>query len=153
MKRTLNIKGRTGTYDAPSFLLSENEDLQIAFNFKDEIRVGRFRVVAKHGSAGKRTYTLKKGEAITLPAAWLKAGGTEHVELSLAFLNVAETAVVKSDYQIEPLKVESIDGDFAFTATVQELFTRQATQEEKLIALEKRVTEYETNGVELTPEE
>ena len=152
MKRTITIKGRTGVYDEPFFLLSQNEDLTISFNFQDEIHLRSFRAVVRHGIAGKRIYTIRKGEDITLPAEWLNAGGADFVEISLVLLNSDGTAVVKSDYAIEPLKVSSIDGDFEYTAQLQEILGKIDKQEERFKILEKRVQEYESNGVELTAE-
>lgn len=151
MERKITIKGRTGIFDFPSFLLSENESLKIKLDLTDEFRVGRFRFVVRHGEQ-KKTFTLAKDEPIELLPEWLKQSG-ENLEFSLVFLNETATAVLKDDYEIEPLKMETIDGNFAFTAQVQEFIAKQKQQDERLAALEKRVEEYETNGVELVPEE
>lgn len=147
MERVLTIKGRTGLFDVPSFILCENENLRIKFNLKDEIRVGRFRVVVRHGEQ-KQVFTLAKSEAIELTSEWLKRS-LENVDFSLVFLNATETAVLKDDYQIEPLKIETLDGNFTFSGLVQELMERQEAQERALSLLTKRVEEYETNGIEL----
>lgn len=151
MIRTITIKGRTGLFDVPSFLLSENDDLKIKFDFKDELRVGRFRVVVRHGEE-KQVFTLAKAEPIELRAEWLK-NSSENVEFSLVMLNATETAVIKDDYQIEPLKLETVDGNFTFSGLVQKLVERQEEQERALSLLTKRVEEYETNGIELAFED
>ena len=151
MIRTITIKGRTGLFDVPSFLLSENDDLKIKFDFKDELRVGRFRVVVRHGEE-KQVFTLAKTEPIELRAEWLK-NSPENVEFSLVLLNATETAVIKDDYQIEPLKLETVDGNFTFSGLVQKLVERQDAQERALSLLAKRVEEYETNGIELAFED
>lgn len=157
MERTITITGRTGLFDIPSFLFSENEDLSIRFDFKNEIRFKRFRVVVKHG-AQKYAFTLAKREAIKLPAEWLKLS-EENLEFSLLLLNDKETAVIKSDYQIEPLKMEKIDGNFSFTATVQDIYARLdkmgadlSTTNERMAKAEAKLKEFEDEGVPLITE-
>lgn len=158
MERILTIKGRTGLFDSPSFILSENESLQIKFDLKDEIRVGRFRVVVKHGEQ-KLVFTLSKTEPIILPAEFLKQS-KENVEFSLVFLNATATAVLKDDYNIEPLKVETVEGNFAFTAQLQAYEQRQEAFEERLNgfmeqleAFKGKLNEFEDSGVPLLFEE
>lgn len=150
MTRTLKLKGRTGLFDVPSFIVTENEVLKIRIQ-SDEPRKGRFRLTIRHGNL-KRTYTLSKGETIELSPEWLKKNA-ENLDFSLAFLDPAETYVVKDDYQIEPLKMETLDGNFTFTAQLQEILRRQDEQEEKITALAEKLAEFETNGVELIPQE
>lgn len=159
MKRIITVNSREGRFFEPSFILSENEDLEIVFRFPNEIRVGRYRVVVKHGK-NKRTYTLGDEKTIVLPAQWLKENGTENVEFSLAFLNLSETAVIKDDYLIEPLKIQNIDGNFAFTPIIADLLDRterlQKLYEEELAAKKEifeKLKGYVDNGIEIPLEE
>lgn len=146
MTRTLKLKGRTGLFDVPSFIVTENEVLKIRIQ-SDEPRKGRFRLTIRHGNL-KRTYTLSKGETIELSPEWLKENA-ENLDFSLAFLDPAETYVVKDDYQIEPLKMETLDGNFTFTAQVQEILRRQDEQEEMIHIIKEKLEDYEENGVPL----
>lgn len=151
MKRVLTVKDRTGTFDIPSFLMTENDSLQIKLEIKNELRLGRFRLVVRHGEQ-KRAFTLSQDETIELCSGWLSKS-TENLEFSLVYLNATETAVLKDDYMIEPLKMESINGNFAFTALLQEIETRQNEQERRIVALEEKIKEYENEGVPLVFEE
>ena len=64
MKRTITLTGRTGRLDVPSFTLAENETLTVTFNIVNEIRVGRYIVVVRHGSALKKTFALSSDNSI-----------------------------------------------------------------------------------------
>ena len=145
MTRILTIDGRTGLFDSPSFLLSENESLKIKLHFKDEILTGRFRLVVKQGEF-KKTFSLSKNEEIELLPAWLTKGG-ESLEFSLVFLNATETAVIKDDYQIEPLKLETVNGNFVFSALVQNIIAEQKRQAEILSEMQEKLNQYEDEGV------
>ena len=147
MIRTLTVKGRTGLFDTPSFLVSENESLTIKIKIVDEIRVGKFRLIVKHGEHSKQ-YTLDKTDEITLNPVWLKMSG-ENLEFSLVFVDASETQVLKNDYQIEPLKLETINGNFMFTAWLQEIERKQKELDERLILAEEKLKAYESEGVPL----
>ena len=139
MERKITINGRTGLFDIPSFLLSENESLKIKIGLTNEFRVGRFRVIVRHGER-KKTFTLAKDEPIELTSEWLKQSG-ENIEFSLVFLNKTATAVLKDDYEIEPLKMETIGGNFSFTAQVQEFMAKQKQQDDCISDLKKELAE------------
>ena len=147
MTRILKMKGRTGLFDTPSFIVTENESLKIKLVFEDEMRIGRIRLIVRHG-ARKKTFTLFKNEEIELPSEWLKESG-ENLDFSLALLDATESAVIKDDYQIEPLKIERIGGNFEFVAIVQALVAKQAEQDARMDELEKRISEFEESGVPL----
>jgi len=160
MERKITIKGRTGLFDVPSFSLSENEELKIVFEFPEEIRFGRYRVVTVHGTAPKKTFVLSSDKHIELSADWLNEGGTENIEFSLELLNANGTVVIKNDYCIEPLIVSRADGDFTFSAAVQRLqdsieCLEKALAEEKAVkeTILKKLEDFADNGAELFPEE
>lgn len=151
MERILTIKGRTGYFDTPSFLVSENENLVIKINIVDEIRIGKFRLIVKHGKHVKQ-YALSKTDEITLSPVWLKMS-EENIEFSLVFLNATETEVLKNDYQIEPLKLETVDGNFVFTAWLQELEQKQKELDARLLVAEEKIASFENEGVPIAFEE
>ena len=151
MERILTIKGRTGYFDTPSFLVSENENLVIKINIVDEIRIGKFRLLVRHGKHVKQ-YALSKTDEITLSPVWLKMS-EENIEFSLVFLNATETEVLKNDYQIEPLKLETVDGNFVFTAWLQELEQKQKELDARLLVAEGKIASFENEGVPIAFEE
>lgn len=149
MERKIIFKGREGRFDEPSFILSENDDLSISFAFPEEIRIGLYRVVVRHGDSPKKTFTLGKEKTVTISYNWLKQGGTENVEFSICLTNVSGTAIIKDDYIVEPLKIRNVEGNFAATAVIFEMEERQKNLEERLQMIEKRFSEYENGGAEL----
>lgn len=151
MIRTVTIEGRTGLFSVPSFFISDNESLEIKFEFKDEIRRGRYRVVVRHGTL-KKTFSFARTDTIELSADWLKKNA-ENVEFSLVMLNATETEVIKDDYQVEPLKLETLDGNFVFTAVVQSILDKQREMDEKLNEIISKLIDFEENGVPLVLEE
>lgn len=153
MLRTLTVKGNLGTFDESTFLLAENESLRIRVNFADSVRVNRFRVVVRHGLAQEQVFTLRNGQTIDLSAQWLNDGGTEDVEFSLLYLNANETAVIKEDFVIEPLRVEKINGVFALAPFLRQILAVQEDMLARISNLEEKLQAYEDNGVEWKAEE
>lgn len=151
MTRVLTIKGRTGLFDNPSFLLSENESLKIKVVIKGETRVGCFRFCVKQGKHEK-VYSLKKTDEIELHPIWIKQSA-ENLEFSLLFLNETETEILKNDYQIEPLKLENVNGNYAYTSILQEVIEKQKTLDKRLLIAEEKIRSFEDNGVPLAFEE
>ena len=54
----------------------------------------------------------------------------------MKLLNLAQSAVIRDGYEIEPLRIERIDGDFSFTALVQNLHARQDEHNKRIEQLE-----------------
>ncbi len=171
MTRTITVKGRTGLFDTPFFLLAENEPLTVEFKFPDEIRAGRYYVLVRHGNAPKKTFVLSSDKHIELSADWLNSGGTEPVEFELQLRNLNGTVVIRSDYHVEALLITPAEGTWTATAEMQKLETKlrelESTFKKKLEALEAalakeieakekilaKFTDYIDNGAELFPEE
>ena len=150
MIRTLTIKGRQGRFDEPTFILSENQSLKISVVAKDEPTLNKFKLTVRHGNMQK-TFTLSKDMVAVLSPEWLNAN-TENLEFSLAFLDMKESIVLKDDYEIEPLKIQNIDGNFTFSAEVQRLSAWQEQHGKDLEELMTRFDRYESNGVNLETE-
>ena len=150
MIRTLTIKGRQGRFDEPTFILSENQSLKISVVAKDEPTLNKFKLTVRHGNMQK-TFTLSKDMVAVLSPEWLNAN-TENLEFSLAFLDMKESIVLKDDYEIEPLKIQNIDGNFTFSAEVQRLIAWQEQHGKDLEELMTRFDRYESNGVNLETE-
>ena len=147
MIRTLTLKGRQGRFDEPTFILSENQSLKISVVAKDEPLLNKYKLTARHGNLVK-TFTLSKEMVATFPPEWLSANA-ENIEFSLALLDNKERIVLKDDFEIEPLKIVNLDGNFTFSAEVQRLIAWQEEHGKALEELKKRFDHYENNGVSL----
>ena len=122
-ERTIVFTGMTGRIDVPSFVLTENSDLRIKLDFAGmKSKSGLFRMFVQHGGAPTYTFAFTQKEPyVTLPAPWLKRGGTEYIEFSLKQYNDAGTVLINGGYVIEPLSVMSEDGNFVVTSVIQRL--------------------------------
>ena len=135
MKRTITIRGRTGRYDVPSFVLAQNETLTLCFVF-EETSAGVFRAILTHGNAPKIIVSLADEKSITITPAWILKGNTEPVCVTLQMLDPSESKVIKNDYYIEPLTmIKDDEGGFEATAEM-------SAQSERISELEKKLQEY-----------
>lgn len=150
MKRKLIIKGRAGLFDIPSFIVAENDLLKIVVDMPNEVKAEKYRLIIRHGDLQK-TYVMHKGMTVAIEPDWLKANA-ENIDFALAFLNERDE-VIKDDYQIEPLKMQTLGGNFQFSAQVQELMAWQEEHGERLKELEREFKIYKNNGVDLTVEQ
>lgn len=156
MIRTITIRGRTGRYDVPSFVLTQNEPLKICF-VAEELTSGVYRAVISHGNAPKINVSLAVEKSVALPPEWLARGNTEPIQVVLQLLDPAQSKVIKNDFYIEPLVVVS-DGARGYEATAE--MTAQsarilalervvAVYGAKLEAFEKQLKDYIDNGAEI----
>lgn len=156
MIRTITIRGRTGRYDVPSFVLTQNEPLKICF-VAEELTSGIYRAVITHGNAPKIDVSLAVEKSVTLSPEWLLKGNTEPVQVVLQLLDPAQSKVIKNDFYIEPLTVVSDGaGGYEATAEMTSLSARILALERivaaygaKLEADEKQLKDYIDNGAEI----
>lgn len=135
MKRTITIRGRTGRYDVPSFVLVQNEPLKLCFA-AEELTSGVYRAIITHGNAPKINISLAIEKSVTLSPEWLAKGNTEPVQVVLQLLDPAQSKVIKNDFYIEPLTmIKDDEGGFEATAEM-------SAQSERISDLEKTVQEY-----------
>lgn len=135
MKRTITIRGRTGRYDVPSFVLVQNEPLKLCFA-AEELTSGIYRAVITHGNAPKINISLAVEKSVTLSPEWLAKGNTEPVQVVLQLLDPAQSKVIKNDFYIEPLTmIKDDEGGYEATAEM-------SVQAERISDLEKTVQEY-----------
>ena len=148
MIRTVNFTGKTGRFDVPSFLWTENENLTIKFDVKRYIQ-GIFVCVVKHGNA-KREFKLEEYMTITLYPDWLKENGTAPLEILLELRTLDLSRVIvpsgreKGGYFIEPLLIEHVDDTFTAVGWLTKIETEQAAQRallEELQSIVERVPE------------
>ena len=131
MERTIEIKGRTGRFDVPSFLWTENENLLLRFKVT-ETRVGRFYAVISCGKQ-KKSVSLGKSMSVEISPEFIRDGGYQPVEVSLEFRNQTGTAVI-TKYDIEPLYIEQLDEGTCMVAWMQAIEKKIAaiTKEQEL---------------------
>ena len=116
MLRTVNFTGRTGRFDVPSFLWTENENLEIKLDVQT-FKQGVFVAVVKHG---KSTFTrrLDEDKTIFLTSDMLKENGDSQLEILLELRTLDATRVIipngkeNGGYFIEPLLIEHVDTTF-----------------------------------------
>lgn len=153
MERILTIKGSTGLFNEQQFVAADNESLEIKLRVTDETRIGVYRLIIRHGNAPILRHSLKNGQTVVLTPQWLKLGKNAPIEFELLFLNRDESMIINNNYQIEPLTVNIVGGEFIFSAYVQYLENTLKALDERYKILEKRVQEYETNGIILIEDE
>ena len=143
MIRTVNFTGRTGRFDVPSFLWTDNEELTIKLNVQ-EYRQGKFVCVVKHGNAQMTVY-MTKDKTITLTPDWLKENGTAPLEILLELRTLDLSRVIipngreNGGYFIEPLQIEHVDATFTAVGWLTKIETEQAAQRALLKELQSIV--------------
>lgn len=148
MIRTIHFTGRTGRFDVPSFLWTENENLTIKFDVKRYIQ-GVFVCVVKHGNA-KREFKLEDDMTITLYPDWLIENGTAPLEILLELRTLDLSRVIipngreNGGYFIEPLLIEHVDDTFTavgWLTKIESGMEEMALQIEELQSIVERVPE------------
>lgn len=160
MLRTIEIKGRTGRIDVPSFLLTENEELTLKISTK-EIRVGRYVLGIKLNDK-KRVEYLGKDMMVALSQEWLNAAGSGVMEFTLEFRSLdgaqiiipsAKSETDKSAFFIEPLLIEKMDDSFTVVGWLKKIEESQEQTNSAVAELKAKLAEFEDNGVPLVFEE
>ena len=148
MIRTIHFTGRTGRFDVPSCLWTENENLTIKFDVKRYIQ-GVFVCVVKHGNA-KREFKLEDDMTITLYPDWLIENGTAPLEILLELRTLDLSRVIipngreNGGYFIEPLLIEHVDATFTavgWLTKIESGMEEMALQIEELQSIVERVPE------------
>lgn len=156
MIRTIDITGRTGRYDVPSFLWTENEGLTLKI-VAQEIRRGKFVCTVKHGDSEKTVY-LGEEMTVDLTPEWLKAGGTEPLEVLLEFRTLDLARIIipsgeeKGGYVIEPLTIEHVDDSYTATGWLSKIEAALEEANVRIGAVEARLKAFEDEGVPLVAE-
>lgn len=137
MLRIINIKGRTGRFEIPSFPLTDNEELTVKFNISEN-RFGRYIVIVQHGKLEKKFMLNPKEMTVTLTPDWIKDGGLEPIYFLLEFRNASADKVVisndpkKAGFFIEPLYITRVEGNTTGVAWLNKIEAELATAKELL---------------------
>lgn len=145
MDRKLTITGKTGRYDVPSFVWTENENLVITFDI-NESRIGRFYASIRCGSRIMMV-SLAKYMSVEIPAEFIKKGEFQPLIISLEFRNVdGDKIIVSSDpqrggYNIEPLRIQRVEENLFVVAWCQEIDKKMETLSARLSEQENKMAD------------
>lgn len=171
MVRIINFIGRRGTYDLPTFLLTENEVLTLKFMGLD-VTLGRYVVTVRHGTQSK-TYYLSTAMTVDIMPEWLAVNGEKPLEVFIelrdntgtkTLIQSAKSTYDQMGFYIEPLKLEKVGKNFSMVAWLQRLESlinesnakidkQFAVAEKELTDIKTKLAEYENNGVPLAFED
>ena len=156
MERILTITGRTGRYNASSFVWTENEPLTVRVVVKEN-RVGKYVVSARHGKSEK-TVVLDETMTIEFSPEWLKGGGEAPLELIMEFrtrdlgrviIPSADRDMKNGGFIIEPLQIERIDKQYTAIGYFEIIETLVKTVNGRLDQVNERLAQFEDTGVPL----
>lgn len=171
MIRTINFIGRRGTFDLPSFLITENEPLTIKLEGLDAT-LGKYVLTIRQGEKEKTMY-LSNIMSLDIPAEWLKSSDVNYpIEVFLelrdnagtrVLISSAKTPTDQTGFYIEPLKLERVDKAWSMVAWLQRVereieaikLNQKLTDAATLAyfkKIEDKFTEYEDKGVPLPVE-
>ena len=147
MLREVNFTGRTGRFDVPSFLFTENEELEIKFNVQVCIQ-GVYVATIKHGNF-QRTVRLDEDKTLTIVPEWLKENGEQPIEILLELWDTSMSRRIipsgSSGFFIEPLYMEKVDDAFTAVGWLQKIesgMEEMALQIEELQSIVERVPQH-----------
>ena len=156
MERVITIKGRTGRYNASSFVWTENEHLTIRFDVKSSVD-GKYVISAKHG-ASEKTIVLPDDKTVEFTPEWLKNGGENPLEIIIEFRtpDLANVIIPSADrnrrnggFLIEPLSIERIDKQFTAVGYFEIIEDMLSKVNSRIDEINARFARFEEVGVPL----
>lgn len=156
MERVITIKGRTGRYNASSFVWTENEPLTIRFDVKSSVK-GEYVISAKHG-ASEKTIVLPDNKTVEFTSEWLKNGGENPLEIIMEFRtpDLANVIIPSADrnrrnggFLIEPLSIERIDKQFTAVGYFEIIEELIDVVNNRMQEINARFERFEETGVPL----
>lgn len=151
MLRVLKFKGLTGRYSTSSFIFAENEPLTIRFEFAEK-RYGKYIATVACGSQ-KKTVMLDRNMEINVTPDFIADGGFEPVFVSLSFLNgVGDKVIIGNDpakggFFVEPLCIIKTDENTTGEAWLSKVEAIIAELTARVEAAERKLKQYEDNGL------
>lgn len=156
MIRIIKVKGRTGRFDTPSFLWTENETLTLKFEIA-EARVGRYVAVVQCGTQKKTVYFSKNTTIDVLPE-FIQKGEFNPVSVLLEFRTTQGDRVIisndpaKGGFFIEPLYIERVEGNTTAIAWLTKIESELAELRTRQEETEKKLRQFEDEGVPIFSE-
>lgn len=156
MIRRIKIKGRTGRFDVPSFLWTENETLTLKLDVEEK-RVGRYVAVVRCGEQRKTVY-LNAEMTVELSPEFIQKGEYQPLTVLLELRNAQGTRVLipsdpeKGGFCIEPLKIERMGENTCAVTWMQKLEGELGALRTRVEKTENKLKEFEDEGVPLLAE-
>ena len=156
MERIINLRGRVGRYDIPSFLYADNDVLGITF-VTQNYTLGKYIAVVSCGKLKQALY-LDKNMRIEIPADFIKRGNFQPLSIALELRTMnGDNVIIPADpaqggYLIEPLYIERANNNTMAIAWITALEEKLADFGNKLETLTEKIKQFEDEGVPLLPE-
>ena len=157
MKRIINFRGRMGRYDVPSFLFTENDQLEIEFNLQG-YTLGKYIAILTCGKR-KQAFVLGEDKTVTIPPEFIKRGDFAPLSILLELRTMAgDKVIIPSDpaqggFHIEPLYIQKAETNATAVAWCQALERQFKELEHKIAHVEEKIKEFEDKGVPLVFED
>lgn len=157
MERIITIKGKVGLFDVPTYTYADNETLAIRFNTKKP-KDSRYVATA---SCGKQEKTVYLGEdmRMELPPQFIKDGEYNPIFITLELRDKQGNSVIISGdpanggFLIEPLQIERVGEYTTAQGWMDKIEETFADILGRLGTVEKKVANFEDEGVPLLAEE
>lgn len=156
MIRTIKFKGRTGRWQTPSFLYTDNEPLVIKFDIAEH-RIGKYVALITCGEQKKTVYLTKDMSVEVLPE-FIQNGGFNPIHIFLEFRTAYGDKIIipnepsKGGFFVEPLYVERVTGNTTFLAWATKLEEELQQLKEYQDILAEKLRAFEDEGVPLVAE-
>lgn len=156
MKRVIKFKGRTGRWDIPSFLWTENETLTIKLEIA-ESRVGKYIAVVNCGEQKKTVY-LDKDMTIDISPDFLKNGKFNPIYVLLEFRDLRGNRPIipndpaKGGFFVEPLYIERVTENTTAIAWLTKIENDIAELKKMQGNINEKLQKFEDEGVPLLAE-
>ena len=156
MERIINLRGRVGRYDIPSFLYADNDVLGITFS-TNNYTLGKYIAVVSCGKL-KQALWLDQNMRIEIPADFIKRGNFQPLCISLELRTMnGDNVIIPADPAqggplIEPLYIERANNNNYAIAWVQSVEEQLAGFSKTLSEVLEKIKQFEDEGVPLLPE-
>jgi hypothetical protein len=157
MERIINIKGKIGRYDVPSFAYADNEPLILRLNIHEN-RVGRYIVVVTCGTQKKTVYLGKDMTVEVLPE-FIQKGEFSPISVLLEFRNSQGDKIIipndpaKGGFFVEPLHIEKVGESATAIGWMTKIENEMSALLRRCIMLEDKLSTFEDEGVPLLVED
>lgn len=152
MERTINIEGRIGRFDIPSFTVTENERLTLHFDGLPDSTAYRF-IAAFICGEKRHIVTLDGSNRATLDYELLSGGNSIEIKLE-ARSSKTDKLLISSNLEedgffVEPLKIEHIDGKLTAVGWMQRIESELEAIRQRLGVAEAEIQGFKEVGVPL----
>ena len=153
MERIINVKGKVGRYDVPSFTYADNKTLKIRLKMAEK-RVGKYYAIISCGEE-KKTVCLGKEMTIEVSPEFIKKGNYNPICILLDFRNATGDKVIicndpaKEGFFIEPLCIERVTENVTAIGWLSKIEKEIFALKEEQKSMSEKLSKYEDEGVPL----